>query len=304
MDFVTVIIPTYNRLKDILQTLPEITKFLDSSSELIIFDQSNSYNPEDNIDKLKDLLLNVNSRYFHCDTPSLPLAWNTAASLAKGNIILFLDDDINIDSNIIEIHRNHYIKDPEIVGVAGSYYAASYERQWIPSSRNGSASTLAGVNASFRKDIFLKAGAASSFIPSFAPVDWEIAEHINDHFGRIAVGSDAFVFHRAPADGGCENQSERGVNWYYGCYHNHVLWMLHRQFPFNLLRLPRHFYALIKYCVPKKKLLLQSDFWKHGVKNAIKNAFKKYHQDKKQRRKDALPECTSFHCVLDTQNKN
>lgn len=303
MDFVTVIIPTYNRLKDILQTLPEITKFLDSNSELIIFDQSNNYNPEGYTEKLKDLLYNVNCRYFHCDTPSVPLAWNTAASLAKGDIILFLDDDINIDSDIIETHRNHYLKDRGIVGVAGSYYAASYERQWIPSSRKGSASTLAGVNASFRRDIFLKAGAASSFVPSFAAFDWEIAEHINDHFGNIAVGSDAFVFHRAPADGGCGNQSERGVSWHYGCYHNHMLWVLHRKFPFNFLRLPRHIYSLIKYCVPKKKLLFQSDFWKYAVRDAIKNALKKYRQDKKQRKSDALLKSTSFHCILETQNK-
>lgn len=304
MEFVTVIIPTYNRLEDLLKTLPQIVKFLDANSELIIFDQSDKYDPNNYLPELKTILSGINSKYIHCDTPSVPFAWNTTAKKSKGDIILFLDDDIDVDENIIELHRAYYSRDPEIVGVAGCYYAASYQRPWVPSSRKGSASTLAGVNVSFRKDVLLQAGAASNFIRPFAPFDWEIAEHIVDHFGRIAVGSNIFVFHRAPANGGCENQAKRGVNWYYGCYHNHFLWILHRKFPLNFLRLPRHVYSLIKYCTPKRELLFQREFWSKSVKEAIKNSWKTYKNNNKERKRNSLHEPTSIHQILETQAKN
>jgi len=301
MDFVTVIIPTFNRFVDLLATLPQVAKFLDVDSELIVFDQSNEYDPAIFIDELENILSGVNAKYIHCKTPSVPLAWNTAVKQSKGDIVLFLDDDINLDENVIEKHRAYYINDPTIVGVAGSYYASSYKRPWVPSGRNGSASTLAGVNVSFRKNIFLKAGAASGFIPPFAPFDWEIAEYISTYFGPLAVGSDIFVFHRAPSQGGCENQAERGVNWYYGCYHNHVLWILHRQFPLNILRIPRHLYWLIKYCRPRRKLLYRPGFWRNSIFKAIKEALKTYNRDGGRRNNIALKEAESFNLVMEVQ---
>ena len=129
----------------------------------------------------------VNAKYYHCQLPSVPLAWNSCRDLAKREVILFLDDDIDIDSNIINSHRSYYDDNPDIAGVAGGYYAGSRESVWIPSTKNGSARTFAGVNVSFRSKVFAESGSASSFIKPFAGVDWEMAEHVTQTFGKLAV---------------------------------------------------------------------------------------------------------------------
>lgn len=299
MDFVSVVIPTYNRLEELLITLPQVVRYLDGNSELIISDQSDEYDPSEHIDSLNSVLGGANVKYYHCSKPSVTLAWNTAAKLARGSIILFLDDDINLDIDIIDAHRKYYENNPDIVGVAGGYYASSYEKVWIPSSRNGVAMTLAGVNTSFRKDIFQESGCATSFIRPFAGFDWELAEYINQNFGEIAVGDDALVFHRAPASGGCENQKERGVSWYYGCYHNHTLWILHRRLPHKLTQLPRHFYSLIKYCTPNSKLFFSYPFFRNAIMNAIIDAHRLYRREGCIRVSASLNQNEELNCIIE-----
>lgn len=303
MRTVTIVIPTYNRFRDLLLTLPQVVAIMDEDCELIVFDQSDAYNPEDHRDQLDGILGRVNARYVHCRIPSLPLAWNTAAELAAGEIVLFLDDDIDIDGDLVQIHRNHYDQQPDIVGVAGAYYAGSKDLPWIPSKRNGSAVTLAGVNCSFRRKVFLKAGSVSSFIKPFAPIDWELAEHISDHFGRLAVGANARVFHRAPAEGGCENQATRGVGWYYGSYRNHTLWALHRSHPQKLSRFPRHAYVFLKYCLPGKQLLMTKAYWTEAVFRALRDAYRTYRQDGKKRRHDTIADSDAYRVVAQYQHQ-
>lgn len=305
MDFVSIIIPTYNRLDELVITLPQIVKCMDENSELIIFDQSDKYAPIEHVDELTNLLDGVNVKYYHCSVPSVTLAWNTAAKLAKGTLILFLDDDINIDINIVEAHRKYYENNTNVFGVAGGYYASRYDRVWVPSSRKGVATTLAGVNTSFRKEAFLHSGGcATSFIKPFAGFDWELAEHVNQGRGKISVGDDALVFHRAPASGGCENQKERGVEWYYGCYHNHMLWMLHRRFPQCLTQLPRHFYSLIRYCLPKRQLFFSYHFFRDSIFKGIVDAFKIYRSQGRIRVTDSLSLGNELTCIIDLKKKD
>jgi len=302
MEFVSIIIPTYNRAEELLLTLPQIVKYMDENSELIIMDQSDNYDPIDNIEELKHILEGINVKHYHCKVPSVPLAWNTAANLAIGDILLFIDDDIDINFNLLDGHRKHYLNNPSIVGVAGGYYASSLDRVWVPSSNNGTATTLAGVNSSFKRDVFLEAGSASAFVKSFAGFDWELAEHFVKNYGKLAVGDDVLVFHRAPAIGGCQNQAAKGIKWYYGCYFNHSLWILWRKFPFNLSRLPRHFYWIYRYCTPKKELLLSLDFWREAVFKGMKDANQQYKKDSKSRVAKSYNQA-DIKCIIEHKNQ-
>ncbi len=287
---ISVIIPTYNRLSDLKETLPQIIDQLDENSELIVFDQSDTYGRVVIENELVPLLNHEKSiRYYSCTTPSVPYAWNTAAKLAQYDIVLFLDDDINLTGNILEAHRNYYRENPTIVGVAGGYYASSFDKTWIPSSKNGSASTLAGVNTSFIREVFVKSGCASDFIASFAGFDWELAEFVSQNYGEIAVGENALVFHRAPLDGGCQNQGERSNQWYRHCYHNHALWFMFRRFPYNLLHFPKHLYILLKYCTPPKNRLFTRQFFSEAILKGFKDGIRTYKRGKKLRNASSLP---------------
>ncbi len=284
----TIIIPTFNRTKELLLTIPQLIKYLDRECELIVIDQTNDGSLENYVNEFKKMLTGVNCRYYHSQTPSVPLAWNTAAKMAKGDLLIFIDDDIDLDFNLVSKHIGYYEHNQDIKGVAGSYYTDNVK--WIPSSDKNTATTLAGVNMSFRKNNFLNTGGLSSMKKPFAPIDWELAESFYRREGRLLVGEDCCVFHRAPADGGCANQSTRGTQWYYGTYHNHILWMLIRPFPYSVKRLPRHFYWLYKYCIPPFVLLRTWEFWKKSVFASIRDAFKTYQLDGRTRKSVALSE--------------
>jgi glycosyltransferase involved in cell wall biosynthesis len=268
-------------MEELLITLPQIVNILDKRGELIVLDQSDKYDLELYKSELNNIAKGKNVRYLHSPTPSVPLAWNTAAEIAQGTILLFLDDDIDLEYNIIEVHLALYRED-NIIGVAGSYYAGHRSRKWIPSSNSKTATALAGVNMSFRRNVFIEFGAATWFIKPFAGVDWELAE-VMGIAGKIAVGDTCFVFHRAPADGGCGNQGTRSYDWYYGAYFNHTLWLLSRPFPKFLTLLPRHFYWLFRYCLPAGELALTKRFFSYSIFKAISDAYKVYKTNDKIR---------------------
>lgn len=306
MKSVSVIVPTFNRFEELLITLPQIINFIDDSVELIVFDQSNEYNPKEKLDQIEHLLSGTaNCRYYHCAVASVPLAWNTAAALSNNDLLIFLDDDVDIDFDFITAHKRKYEANPDIIGVAGGYYASSYNRIWTPSSKNGCATTIAGVNVSFLKLFFKSSGAASNYKKPFAAFDWELAEYAGSKFGKLAVGDDILVFHRAPATGGCGNQSYRGHSWYYGAYHNHFLWMFTREFPRNLTRLPRHFYWLIRYCLPSKNILISKSFFNDVIFKSFRDAYQSYRKCGKKRRSDVIQEenYSLVYCSKDSNKK-
>ena len=257
----SVIIPTFNRRKDLLLTLPNIAKYLDTDAEVIVVDQSNNYDPKLDIDKIEAMFTNKRLKYYFLNRPSLPDAMNFGIKQALGEIIFCIDDDMDIEPDFFQAHLRHYKNDNTIIGVAGGYYAGTRNSVWIPSSKKGYAITSAMANLSVKKLVFSKVGVASYYLKPFAPIDWEVAEVLSN-YGKLAVGDDCLAFHRAPANGGCENQSERTLDWYYGTYHNHFLWMFSRSFPASLLKLPRHVFILIKYVLPKRKYLLSFDYLK------------------------------------------
>ena len=51
---------------------------------------------------------------------SLARSYNLGIRASRGNIVLFLDDDVILDRNLIEEHTKTYIKDPRVCGVQGS----------------------------------------------------------------------------------------------------------------------------------------------------------------------------------------
>jgi glycosyltransferase involved in cell wall biosynthesis len=279
----SIIIPTYNRFDELFITLPQVAAQLSEKSELIIIDQSNIEALQGFKSQFEEVMAGCNFRIIHSATPSLPLAWNTGVALAKGRIIMVLDDDVDFDFDIIEAHSK-YFDDPLVCGVAGSYYASTKNSKWTPSSKNGVATSLASVNMSFLKTSFQAVGGATTFIKPFAAIDWELGEVVNKKIGKIVVGDDCAVLHRAPADGGCANQGERGETWYYGAYHNHTVWILSRSFPEIITKLPRHIYWLIKYCMPKNKVnFFKPNFIKNAVIKGVMAGMNTHRSNKRKR---------------------
>lgn len=119
---VSVIIPTYNRVRDLNECLDSLLLQTVLPNQIIIVDNSKN-NKSENLIKsretdfgTKDVCLDYikNER-----ENSLTVARNIGVKSAKGEIILFLDDDVVLDRNYIKEILSVYREKPRAVGVQG-----------------------------------------------------------------------------------------------------------------------------------------------------------------------------------------
>ena len=112
---ISAVLPTKNRLCDLLKFMDSfvIQNFL--PFELIVVDQSN----ESNFIKIQKKLasINISLNYFHrTDISSLVQAKSFAVSVANGNYICFLEDDIILDANFFAALIEGFIYEKKIWG--------------------------------------------------------------------------------------------------------------------------------------------------------------------------------------------
>lgn len=115
----TVIIPTYNRIQALLNTLKSISSCSALPNEIIIVDQSENAKEHEKIleefsrqfykGSLVNLMLNI---------PSSTKARNKGLASASNDIIIFMDDDVKVDGHIFE-HIFHFMNDASYSLVGG-----------------------------------------------------------------------------------------------------------------------------------------------------------------------------------------
>jgi GT2 family glycosyltransferase len=113
---VSCIIPTLNRGAVVVRTIEQL--FAQTATpEVIIVDQTAQIDPA-----TKSTLSGWNDekriRWVRQIEPNASKARNTGALLAIGDVLLFLDDDIEIDRGFVAAHAANY-RDPSVVAVAG-----------------------------------------------------------------------------------------------------------------------------------------------------------------------------------------
>ena len=125
---VSVIIPTYKRIKDLESCLNSILTQSVLPKEILIIDDT----PDDSIENLckqkKKQFRNkkINLVYIrNYKEASSAIARNIGIKHAKGNIVLFLDSDVILDKNYIKEILNVYQNYPNALGVQG--YITNYK---------------------------------------------------------------------------------------------------------------------------------------------------------------------------------
>jgi GT2 family glycosyltransferase len=108
---ITIGIATYNRCEFLKNTINSIIdQNNESVIEIIVVDQT----PDENItNQLKIHFLEINYNIIYClqNKPSVCVARNTIIHKAKGDIILFFDDDVILGKDCIKSHQSVYIQD-------------------------------------------------------------------------------------------------------------------------------------------------------------------------------------------------
>jgi len=119
---VSVIIPTYNRAKDVDECLDSIIIQTKLPKETLIVDDSSNDEVENLIEhrKYEFKEKNIILRYIrNVREKSLTIARNVGVENAAGDIILFLDSDVVLDEHYIEELLKVYVEKPIALGVQG-----------------------------------------------------------------------------------------------------------------------------------------------------------------------------------------
>ena len=100
----SIVIVTYKRHIPLCNTLHAIGPFIRNKIiELLVIDQCP-------VEELPNTFINIpNLRYVVLDKPGMVRARNIGLELAKGDIVLFLDDDIVPSSDLIDAHMVIYL---------------------------------------------------------------------------------------------------------------------------------------------------------------------------------------------------
>jgi GT2 family glycosyltransferase len=115
---VSVVIATYNRFEALHQTLRDLAAQQRPADEVLVIDQSQDAEgrPLPCADRLPPV---PGLRYAHQPVPNAQAARNRGIREARGDILLFVDDDVRLPPDFVACHLRNYEQDPGLDAVAG-----------------------------------------------------------------------------------------------------------------------------------------------------------------------------------------
>lgn len=252
---ISVIIPTYQREDVLKDTLEDVLKQDYPHFEIIVVDQTLEHT-----ENLKNYLENLANTdkicLYNVNWASLPGARNYAVRRAKGEIILFIDDDVQLPENYLQTHVINY-NNPEIGAVAGRVfdrlklsdsqqkYQGEYAIEYLPPEamdpgiawyyidlvhtiKRQQVISVRGCNMSFRQEIFNKYNIwfDERFRGNAVREESDFCLRIRKTPYKIWYDPEANLIHLGEETGGCHDISTRSLKYQLTFYHNHFLMAL------------------------------------------------------------------------------
>lgn len=255
---ISVIIPTYGREKVLRDSLADVMRQDYPNFEVLVIDQTPVHTPETQA-YLEKLKAKGKIRWFQVNWASLPRARNYGVRRAVGEIILFIDDDVQLTERFLITHARNYSERAEIGAVAGrSLEPKILEKanemltiEYLPTEAMDPAIawyyidfthtvkpqqvlTARGCNMSFRRDIFKKYGLwfDERFRGSAIREESDLCLRIRQTGYKIWYDPEAVLVHLEEPTGGCHNISTRTLEYQITHYHNHF-WMAFKNLTFS-----------------------------------------------------------------------
>jgi GT2 family glycosyltransferase len=101
---VSVVIPTFRRERVLIDTLRLVVPCLRPGDEVLLVDQTLTHEPGTE-SALGDLAADGTVRWYRRGKPHICEAMNLGGLLARGDVLLFLDDDVVPSPGLVEAHR-------------------------------------------------------------------------------------------------------------------------------------------------------------------------------------------------------
>ena len=239
---VSVIVPTYNR-RDLVRALADNLRHQTYSNfETIVVDQSNAEGQPPDISGVRWLSVKRANR---------SLAKNVGLREAKGDILLFCDDDIVPETTMIETHVKAH-SNSSIGGVSCrvteegltplttnnicrvTWYGRMIDR--FQSNTECFVETLVGGNMSVKREVLTEAGYFDSiFAGTSIFEEQDLSERIRNLGFKILFTNRSSVHHQPQRDGNVGLRSADPFNYYHDFHHNEIVFFLKNR---NHLLLP------------------------------------------------------------------
>ncbi len=301
----SVIVPTYCREEPLRATLADVLRQDYPNFEVLVVDQTPVHEPETRA-YLDELAQSGQIRLFQVDWASLPGARNYAVRRACGEIVLFIDDDVQLPDGYLQAHARNYT-DPAIGAVAGRVLDRmklandpaetdpAQRPEWMPpeamdpgigwyyidlyrTSRPQQVLTARGCNMSFRKNLFTKHGLHfdERFRGSAVREESDFCLNIRRTQLKIWYDPAAVLVHLGEETGGCHDIGSRSVKYQLTFYHNHFLMALKNLTPSQVLALSTRLFDCHVLGHPPchksgalDKVLMRGGFYCLGLLNAL-----------------------------------
>lgn len=122
---ITVAIPTFRREQELMDTINDVlVKQTVKNLELIVIDQTPEHTEK--VQKQLAAIKDRRFRYYKTTPPSVTAARNFALNSAKAPYIIFLDDDVILDRNLVKEFLETFTENPDISAVAGRVLQAGF----------------------------------------------------------------------------------------------------------------------------------------------------------------------------------
>jgi GT2 family glycosyltransferase len=244
---VSIIVPTLRRKSYLIRLLESLAPQMQKDYEIIVVEQV-----ERNEKEIKDFAKKKKLSLVYTFLPeaSMTHARNAGVALAKGDYVLFLDDDVTARAGLVENHVKNF-SDDRVAATCGRCITEGQEveadRQntgrisWIGISSDGFSSdirqeidTVIGCNMCWRKDVYVSLGGADEkFTGNALREDTDLSLRAKHMGYKIVFEPKAIIDHKRAESGGAR-KTEGRIAWYFHFFSNETYFFLKHR-PFVLL---------------------------------------------------------------------
>ena len=216
----SIIIATYRRESVLLDTLNSLLALQPAASEILVLDQTENHESSTE-QRLQELAENGSIRWLRLDKPSIPKAMNRGLLEATQDIVLFLDDDIRPEPELLSAHFATHQTHNNVL-VAGrviqpwqegvdfsendSFHFAYLKSSWIEEFMGGNFSIC-------RETALSLGGFDENFVRVAYRFEAEFAYRFLKTGNRIYFEPRACLHHLKAEDGGTRTFGEHLTTW-------------------------------------------------------------------------------------------
>ena len=216
---ISIIIPTYQREQVLIDTLTYLLALSSRATEIIIVDQTYQHEPEIE-QQLRELQEQGKIRLIRLSHPSIPYAMNEGLLAAKCEIVLYLDDDIIPEPEIVAAHWHAHQEYKDVI-VAGRVIQPWEEGQEILATKSPFAikdsdwrEKFMGGNFSVHvKQIIDLGGFDENFVKVAYQFEAEFAYRFLKAGGKIRFEPSACIHHLKVNSGGTRSHGHHLTTW-------------------------------------------------------------------------------------------